>query len=476
MMIWIDSRSFFLSWRTSLFLVCFLGLALGGPGVYGQAEWKAGLSRVLITPQRPMSMAGYAARKTPSEGIVQDLFAKALALEDEQGTKLVMVTLDLIGVPRDLRQTLEAEVNDKYGLPRESLLLNASHTHCGPELRLNRVPDEGSDEEFEQRRELVEQYRELLQGRLVTLVGEALEALEPAKLDYVYARCGFAMNRRRPTDRGYTNSPNSAGPVDQRVPVLRVTGLEGELRGVLFGYACHNTTLGFNFFCGDYAGYAQQYLEESHEGLTAMFVMGCGGDQNPYPRRTLALAQQHGRSLANAVDAALETVPLPVTGPLGLAYDEIELAFAPPPTREFLVQQAAGTSVPASGHARRLLAELEANGSIRETYSYPIQVVAFGRELMMVALAGETVVDYSLRLQEELGGPVVWVAGYSNDVFGYVPSLRVLREGGYEGGGAMLWGSLPGPFAEDVEERIIRNVKRLAASISNREGDESPAP
>src|SRR5690606_21074022 len=98
--------------------------------------------------------------------------------------------------------------------------------------------------------------------------------------------------------------------------------------------------------------------------------------------------------------------------------------------------------------------------------SYPVQLVGFGDDLLMVALAGETVVDYSLRLQKELKAPVVWVAGYSNDVFGYVPSLRVLQEGGYEAGGAMLWGPLPGPFAEDVEQRIIDKVHALAKTLT----------
>ena len=429
-------------------------------------NWKAGTSQVVITPRQPMSMAGYAARKTPSEGKVQDLHAKALALEDQAGTRLVIVTLDLIGVPRDMRTWLEEQVAEKYELPRESLLLNASHTHCGPELRLARVPEEGTDEEFEQRRELVEQYRNDLQEKLLVLVGDSLEAVQPAKLDYVQARCGFAMNRRRPTERGFINSPHSTGPVDHRVPVLRVTDEEGGLRAVLFGYACHNTTLGFNFFCGDYAGYAQEYLEESHDGLTALFFMGCGGDQNPYPRSTLDLAKQHGRTLANAVEAALLTVPRPLDGPLKLGYEEVDLVFAPPPTREDLVRLAAGTSEPSRGHARRLLAQMEEDGEIRGTYSYPVQGVKFGSELLMLALAGETVVDYSLRLQEELAGPIVWVAGYSNDVFGYVPSLRVLREGGYEGGGAMLWGSLPGPFAEDVEERIVSGIKRMVNQFS----------
>lgn len=438
------------------------------------AEWKAAVARVKITPEKNMWMAGYAARKTPSEGTVQELYAKALALEDEQQTRLVIVTLDLIGVPRELREWLEQQVQREYDLPPSGLLLNASHTHCGPELRINRLPAEGQPEEAAERRALAEAYMQQLQQKLVALVGEALQATSPAKLDYLHARCGFAMNRRRPTERGYINSPYSDGPVDQRVPVLRVSGEDGSLRALLFGYACHNTTMGFNFFCGDYAGYAQQYLEQEHPEATAMFLMGCGGDQNPYPRRKLEHCEQHGRALANAVEAALETVPRPITGPLRLAYDTVALKFAPPPTREQLVELAATAGEPASGHARRLLAQLEADGEIRETYEYPLQTIGFGSELLLVAMAGETVVDYSLRLQKELAAPVVWVAGYSNDVFGYVPSLRVLQEGGYEAGGAMLWGPLPGPFAPDVEQLIVDKVHALVQQLQTTDVATSP--
>ena len=86
----------------------------------------------------------------------------------------------------------------------------------------------------------------------------------------------------------------------------------------------------------------------------------------------------------------------------------------------------------------------------------------------MVALSGEVVVDYSLRLKQELkGNAAVWVAGYSNDVFGYVPSLRILKEGGYEGGGAMQFTTLPGPFAESVESRIVDKVHQLVKKTGN---------
>lgn len=423
------------------------------------SAWKAGAAAVLITPEQPMWMAGYAARKKPAEGIVQDLFAKALAIENERGTRLVVVTTDLIGIPRALRDAVETAVRDQFDLPPESLLLNASHTHCGPELRATKTAILQLEPE---RTRQTERYSSELEAKLVALVGRALDDLAPAKLAYTHARAGFAMNRRLPTPRGILNRPHPAGPVDHDVPVLRVEDAQGRLRAVLFGYACHNTTLGFYQFCGDYAGYAQQYLEEAHPGVAALFLAGCGGDQNPQPRRTLELARQHGRALANGVEAALIATPQPVGGPLRVAWEEVSLEFAPPPDRDELLRQKESDNRYVRRHAALLLDELERNGAIRTTYPYPIQVARFGDDLILVALAGEVVVDYSLRLKRELARPAVWIAAYSNDVFGYVPSVRVLEEGGYEGGGAMRYTALPGPFAPSVEERIVSKVHELA--------------
>lgn len=119
-----------------------------------------------------------------------------------------------------------------------------------------------------------------------------------------------------------------------------------------------------------------------------------------------------------------------------------------------------------------MLAVLKQGGNLPEKYPYPVQVVRFGGELTLVALGGETVVDYSLRLKRELSGPAgavgaaVWVSGYSNDVMAYIPSERVLREGGYEGGGAMRFSTThPGPWAAGVEERIVAKVRELERGL-----------
>jgi len=149
----------------------------------------------------------------------------------------------------------------------------------------------------------VDEYLADLPALLVEVIGQALKALEPARLSYSHARAGFAMNRRLPTNKGYENNPYPDGPVNHDVPVLRVEDPKDKLWALLFGYACHNTTLQFEYLCGDYAGYAQEYLEADHPGVTALFMAGCGGDQNPFPRGTLDRAKQHGRALANAVEA-----------------------------------------------------------------------------------------------------------------------------------------------------------------------------
>ncbi len=433
-----------------------------------KVEWKAGTASVVITPEAPMWMAGYASRDKPSEGAVHDLNATALALEDSHGARLVIVALDLIGVPRDLRNWLEKEVSQKFQLPAKSLLLNASHTHCGPVVRANTtyMPREQAEQ--------TQQYLARLREKLVAVVGQALGDLAPASLSYTYARAGFAMNRRTPTETGFRNHPYPDGPVDHQVPVLQVKGADGKPAAVLFGYACHSTTLGFYQFCGDYSGFARRYLEAAHPGVTAVFLAGCGGDQNPYPRRELELCQQHGHALANAVETALETNATPVHGPLRAALEDVVLEFATPPSREQLEKESQSKNKWERQHAETLLAELDETGKIRTAYPVPVQVVRFGDDLILVALPGEVVVDYSLRLKSELAGAVVWVAGYSNDVFGYLPSLRVLEEGGYEGGGAMTYTTFPGPFAPSVEKLVVDKVHELAKRTQIQSTEDSP--
>lgn len=416
--------------QIAIVLTASVLLVVGFPSIVSAQEnrrapavsWRAGTAAAKITPDRRLPMAGYAARKEPAEGTEQDLFAKALAVQDGEGNRAVLITLDLIGVLPELRAAVAKQAEEKYQLPGQSLLMNASHTHCGPAY--------GNDE--------AKDYLAGLEKTLVGLVGQSLDRLQPAELVYSFARCSVAMNRRTPTKDGFINHPNPDGPVDHTVPVLSVRSPQGELRAVVFGYACHNTTMGFLRWLGDYAGYAQEYLEKDHPGVTALFMMGCGGDQNPYPRSDLKYAQMHGRSLATAVEAALEANQRTphhqhaLRGPLRTVLDTVPL--------EFTVAD-------------------------RAAFSYPIQIIRFGDDLMLVALGSEVVIDYALRLKKELttaAGPAVWVAGYSNVYAGYIPSRRVLEEGGYE--------ARSRPWKPELEERIVGKTHELAVRSASGNG------
>jgi len=459
-------RSALLAGLVSTVLLTFLLGSLAAHGAEPAASpWRAGSASVNVTPTEPMAMAGYAGRTKPSEGSALDLYCKALAIEHESGERLVIVTCDLIGIPRGLREALEDDVQEKFKLRPEQLLLNASHTHCGPQFRVTSEKPPADESASAKQARL---YGEALRTKLATIIGQAIERLAPAKLDYSHARCGFAMNRRTPTEKGYQNNPWSEGPVDHDVPVLKVSGTDGKLKAVLFGYACHNTTLGFLQFCGDYAGFAQQHLEAKFPGATAHFLMGCGGDQNPYPRGELELARHHGKTLGIAVEAALGSAPLkPLRGPLKSALRTPTLEFAPPPPKEKLELLTKSPNKQEASHAGRLLAQLAKEGSIATTYDAPVQAVRFGDDLLLVAFPGETVVDFSLRAKRDFAAPSlsVWTAGYSNDVFGYIPSKRVLLEGGYEATGAMLYSRFPGPFGVDVEERLMKGAAEVVEAV-----------
>ncbi|NLF10145.1 MAG: hypothetical protein GX594_19520 [Pirellulaceae bacterium] len=428
--------------------------------VSAPGEFQAGVARKVITPTESVWLSGYAARTKASEGVEHDLWVKALSLEDAQGGRVVIIAADLIGLPRGVCEEVAARVKDKHGLERGQLVFNASHTHSGPMIRSNL--DSLFDGDAGDLQRLIE-YRRRLVDALVEVVGLSLADLSPATLEVGHSSAEFAINRRQSINKNVKIGVNPVGPVDHDVPVLKIASADGKVRAVLFGYACHNTTLGGNSYLinGDYAGFAQSELEKDLPGATAMFLQLCGGDQNPHPRGTMELARGHGKTLAGAVLKALEGELKPITPAIRTAYDEVKLEIA---RKDRAVFEAEAKS---DDRFRRRRAEsiLEALDAGRDVWhvSAPVQVVAFGGNLAMVALGGEVVVDYSLRLKREFPDIDLIVAGYSNDVMCYVPSRRVLREGGYEPDSSMIYYGIAGPFTENVEDAAIEACRRVLA-------------
>ncbi len=368
------------------------------------------------------------------------------------------------------------EVTEALGLERY-LMLTVSHTHCGPALRGNlEVAYDMPEEELKK----IESYTKKLQQQMIDTIIAAVKGMKPAKLAHATGRTRFAVNRRKPTDKGIINDVNPDGPVDYDVPVLRVTRADDTLLAVVCGYACHNTTLQYYKWCGDYAGFAQIKLEEKHPGAMAMFFMGCGADANPLPRSTVELCEKYGKELAVAVDDVLKDKMTPIAATGAARYAEIELPFDKLPDKAQLTADSLSKNYSVRKRAAGYLKMLDDGKNIDDRYrQYPVQVWRLGTELYWFALGGEVVVDYSLRMKKDFAKlGTVWVTGYANDVMAYIPSERVLKEGGYEGDTSMIPYGMPSKWAWDLRARSSRrrptsrrkSLGRNSAQLRHRTG------
>lgn len=427
-----------------------------------KAGMKAGFAKTVITPEKNVWMAGYANRNRPSEGKVHDLYAKALVIQDSRGARVVLVTTDLLGLPRALTSEISEYANKSYGLRRDQILFNSSHTHTGPVVKSSLA---GAYDLDAAQSALIDDYTHKLKNDLLKVIGDAIKDLSPARLSFGRGAAPFAMNRRQFNPNSVAIGVNPEGVVDREVPALRVESADGNLRGVVFGYACHNTTLTGEFyeFSGDYAGFAQAAVERAHPGATTLFVAGCGADINPYPRSKLELAEQHGETLAESVEQAMSGSMKLVSGAVKSVIGGVMLPFAGPPTEEEYRARLNDPNIFNRRHAGRMIARYDRDGKVMTEYPYTIQVLRIG-DLTLIGLAGEVVTDYALRLKRELGGDV-WVAGYSNDLCSYIPSARMYKEGGYEVIGSMIYYDLPGPYKPEIEEKIVGKVHELARRV-----------
>ncbi len=432
-------------------------------------NWKAGVAKAIITPEAEVWLAGYGTKRAP-EGKLHDLWVKVLALEDSDGNAAVLVTTDHMGIPRGMYESMVRKLKDRADLERSQVMFTFSHNHCGPRLRGDLVDYYPIEAEQDA---LVAEYTDHVADVMVEAAIQALEGRAPSRLSIGEGKATFAVNRRENPESELEQILKGdmplKGPVDHSVPVLTVHDASDDLTAVLFGYACHPTTLSFTQWCGDYPGFAQIDLEKSHPGTTAMFFNTCGADQNPLPRRTVELCETYGHMLSAAVEDALARSLTPVSGGLSTAFEFVDLAFQEVMTREQLVVSTKSEKALHARWAERMLGKLDAGETFASSYPYPVQAWRIGEQVRLIGMGGESVVDYSLRFKREFG-PDTWVLGYSNDLVAYIPSRRVWEEGGYEGGPHLdEYGHPAMRWAGDVEDRIAGAVHRVVREVDTRE-------
>lgn len=429
-----------------------------------EPTWQVGLASVCITPEEPVWLYGYAGkdRFKPFNGILDDIYAAVMAIRSGDGPPAVLITADLCVLREPEETALCKVIMAKTGLERRQILLNWSHTHSGPMIGssdTNRYPISPAD------LKRTEAYTAVLWNKLAEVAAIALADMKPARLSYGAGQVEFVKSRRAFHEdgryRGMAANPDRYA--DQTVPVLRIDDLEGRPRAIVFGCACHAVTLGgnSNVLSGDYPGHARQTIQQQFPGIQTLFVQGCGADANPDPRATgdqVEWVKRHGQALGNEVCRVAKGDLGAIRGPLRVEFDGIELPLQPALPREELEKLAKGP-FSQSHNAKRILEAMDNGETIPTHYRAPLALWQFGDDLTLVAISGEVVSDYVPLVAQAIDAKRLWVAGYSNQVFGYFPSAKVVEEGGYETLG--LVSAHIGWFSADAEGVLLDGVRRL---------------
>ena len=421
---------------------------------------RVGLASVCITPEKPLWLHGYASppRFRPFEGQLNELYAKALAIEDDRGEQAVLITVDLCVLRAAEAEALFDRLTRRTGLMRRQLLVNLSHTHSGPMIGasdFSRVPMPKKNQQA------TLAYTAHLFEKIADVARAALADLKPATLAWGTGKCSFVRNRRLyHADGSYRGmGPNANKYVDDTVPVLSVCAPDGTLRGIVFGCACHPVTFGSDNLklSGDYASFAQEEIEASHPGVQAMFVQGCGADANSDPRCGPD-AEKHARLQAQHLAAEVGRIvkgPLePIRGPLRVKFSEVDMPLQPVPGRAALEKMTGSLA----HNAKRMLAAMDRGQQLPSHHKHPLALWQLGEDLTFVGLSGEVVCGYVPLLRRALGAGRLWISGYCNEVDGYLPDATIVAEGGYEARGLV---ADIGFYSADAEQTLVRAVRDL---------------
>lgn len=427
-----------------------------------------GVAKVDITPDYPIHLTGYGNRQTESEGVEQKIWARALAI-GEGADAAVLVTVDNLGVPGYLTDDVANRLQRQAQLRPEQFAICSSHTHTGPFLRdvaptlIGRpIPDEHQKK--------INRYTRELAARIESVALAALADRKPARLSWNQGSVGFAKNRRLVVGgKEQGMGVAASGPVDHSLPMLLITEPDGAPRVIFVTYACHCTTLegSFNKIAGDWLGYAVEAIERDHPKVTALCAIGCGADANPQPRGSLDFAKQHGEAMAREVNRLLTEKAKPLHGPVAGKISRLVLPFDTLPTVEqWRAKQEQGGAL--GYYAQVNLEKLSRGESLPTTLPYRIQTWTLGAELAFVFLAGEVVVDYATYLRQRFDPERLWIIAYANDDPCYIPSKRILSEGGYEADSSMIYYNRPSRLAPATEDIILDTVVGMLPTTFHR--------
>lgn len=383
----------------------------------GQVVLKGGCAKVDITPRASVWLSGYGSRNKPSDGIADELYAKALVLDDGQN-KIAIVSADLLWVPIKITAEIRKEVKEKIVIPEKNVLICATHTHFGP--KIDRITKNWPDTPAS---EIDESYVQTLKKKIVDSILTANKNMKEVKLGAVKGEITeIVYNRRTKRSDGSVamtfrlppaDPELTFGPIDPEICILRVEDMSGAPACAIVNYACHPVSGAkdkdkFYFISADYPGYTAKVIEEV-EGGVCLFALGTSGNMNPNRIGRKDPRAEIGKALGGEVLRRIQSVS--TTGEVALRAMKKEITL---PIKKDLSPDRV----------------MDADKT-KKTLTTEVQVLKIG-DIYILGLPGEVLVEIGLDIKTRAGIENLFIISLSNDACGYVCHRQAYKEGGYE--------------------------------------------
>jgi neutral ceramidase len=423
---------------------------------------RAGFAKVCITPPTGTVMEGYGARDTRggSQGVLDDLFARALYLNDGRRAAMILA-FDVCFFEPETVAELKANVSDRTGLPPEFILLNTSHTHSGPRLThwYGIEPDQN--------------YIRSLIGKAGEVASEAQLAARDAALHAGMGRTALPVSRRIVGNDGRARwgaSPH--GRVCDALPVCVVRNGDGGTMSILFSVSCHPSTINSWEISADYPGAACRALNEHWNTQGAMFLQGAGGDAKPCTTAVMNDQWRRGapddvvaagEQVAGEVDDVIRRGLIPIEPELRACKTEWRWPMQSAPSRSDLeaVRNDPKANVQRRQWAAKMLRVLDGEGRFQDHAVIGMHFLQLGRPLRFVGVEGEAVAELGLDMLRAFPEGVTFPMGYTNSTLLYLPADHMFAEGGYEVESYWEYG-YPAPLAPGGLASLASAIARVA--------------
>lgn len=440
------------------------------------SQSSAGWAQVDVTPPLGIALGGRGGNFVAAKEILDPLFLQVSYLKDSRGSGLVLISVDLVGMTHDLSERIRTAVVHELGVEWNSVLINCSHTHSGPNMLRDILAGVGAPTQLEI------DYFSSLREKAISAVRLAARNIKPVRVEVFEGKSEVAINRRGKNRNGKLGIlPNPKGPIDDKVWIMQLSPLDGSAPAVVFSYACHPVIVyGYKgaAISADFPGVTRKRLNEKLGATThVQFVQGLAGNVRPracadveknlFNRGGPAVLEEAGNTLAQNVLAGLKTKARSLDLKIASASDRTFLPRGTPPGREVYEKMAGENSTYQKAVAAYWLKRYDAQEGFAKGDPWPMGLVRLADDQWIVYLAGEPVVEWRNKISQWLPGKQVVPFGYCPEANTYLPTESLLPEGGYEVIDCNRGRShSPAPFAKGIEEAVRQSLLRQLAFIN----------